>query len=135
MCLNRFVIYVLDSYNPVSLVPPKAGCPVLLKAAGMLQTRCAQTVQIPFSAASPVLGGVPMGFSPSPFVLPPSSRSKGSPQGQDWLGCLFLVSSFGHAKEERERSRKVILSTFSDLWMTIFSLLTTDKRNEMVGES
>jgi hypothetical protein len=23
------------------------------------------------------------------------------------LGCLFLVSSFGHAKEERENSRKV----------------------------
>jgi hypothetical protein len=40
-------------------------------------------------------------------VLLPA-RSKGSPQGQDWLGCLFLVSSFGHAKEERENSRKVI---------------------------
>jgi hypothetical protein len=44
------------------LVPPVAGVPVLLDAAGALQTRCAQTVQIPFSAASPVLGGVPMGF-------------------------------------------------------------------------
>jgi hypothetical protein len=46
---------------PVSLVPPLAGFPALLKAAGMLQTRCAQTVQPPFSAAFPVLGGVPMG--------------------------------------------------------------------------
>jgi hypothetical protein len=45
---------------------------VLLDAAGALQTRYAQTVQIPFSAASPVLGCVPMGifFSPPPFVLP-----------------------------------------------------------------
>jgi hypothetical protein len=34
---------------------------VLLDAAGALQTRCAQTVQSPFSAASPVLGCVPMG--------------------------------------------------------------------------
>ena len=103
---------------------------VLLKTAGALQTRCAQTVQIPFSAASPVLGCVPMGVFSPPFVLPrladgggkrrgnclrakpeffrvpPSARSKGSPQGQDWLGCLFLVSSFGHAKEERENSKK-----------------------------
>ena len=56
---------------PVSLVPPKAGCPVLLDAAGALQTRLSpQTVQIPFSAASPVLGCVPMGFPLSPFVLP-----------------------------------------------------------------
>ncbi len=39
---------------------------------------------------------------PEFFRVPPSSRSKGSPQGQDWLGCLFLVSSFGHAKEERK---------------------------------
>jgi hypothetical protein len=114
-----------------ALVPPQAGFPVLLKAAGMLQTRCAQTVQPPFSAAFPVLGGVPMGILfPPPFVLPrlvdgggkrrgnclrakpeffrvpPSARSKGSPQGQDWLGCLFLVSSFGHAKEEKENSPK-----------------------------
>jgi hypothetical protein len=87
-------------------------------------------VQIPFSAASPVLGGVPMGILSPPFVLPrladgggkrrgnclrakpeffrvpPSARSKGSPQGQDWLGCPFLVSSFGHAKEEKENSKK-----------------------------
>jgi len=28
----------------------------------MLQTRCAQTVQPPFSAVFPVLGCVPMGF-------------------------------------------------------------------------
>ena len=40
---------------------------------------------------------------PEFFRVPPSSRSKGSPQGQDWLGCLFLVSSFGHAKEERKQ--------------------------------
>jgi hypothetical protein len=73
---------------------------------GALQTRLSpQTVQIPFSAASPVLGCVPMGIFPPPFV-PPSARSKGSPQGQDWLGCLFLVSSFGHAKEETENSGK-----------------------------
>ena len=45
---------------------------------------------------------------PEFFRVPPSLRSKGSPQGQDWLGCLFLVSSFGHAKEERKHSRKVI---------------------------
>jgi len=38
---------------------------------------------------------------PEFFCVPPSARSKGSPQGQDWLGCHFLVSSFGHAKEER----------------------------------
>jgi hypothetical protein len=88
-------------------------------------------VQSPFSAASPVLGCVPMGFfflppfvlprladgggkrrgnclraKPEFFRVPPSARSKGSPQGQDWLGCLFLVSSFGHAKEEKENSRK-----------------------------
>ena len=36
---------------------------VLLDAAGALQTRLPpQTVQSPFSAASPVLGCVPMGF-------------------------------------------------------------------------
>ena len=105
---------------------------VLLDAAGALQTRCAQTVQIPFSAASPVLGCVPMGILSSPppicpaaprrrgrkrrgnclrakpefFRVPPSARSKGSPQGQDWLGCHFLVSSFGHAKEERKQQQK-----------------------------
>jgi hypothetical protein len=44
---------------------------------------------------------------PEFFRVPPSARSKGSPQGQDWLGCLFLVSSFGHAKEEREERKKV----------------------------
>jgi hypothetical protein len=44
---------------------------------------------------------------PGFFRVPPSARSKGSLQGQDWLGCLFLVSSFGHAKEERENSKKV----------------------------
>jgi hypothetical protein len=43
---------------------------------------------------------------PEFFRVPPSARSKGSPQGQDWLGCLFLVSSFGHAKEEKENGRK-----------------------------
>jgi hypothetical protein len=93
---------------------------------GFANSASPQTVQIPFSAASPVLGCVPMGFFLSPpfvlprladgggkrrgnclrakpefFRVPPSARSKGSPQGQDWLGCLFLVSSFGHAKEEK----------------------------------
>src|SRR3989339_777054 len=34
--------------HPVSFVPPQAGYPALLDAAGALQTRCAQTVQIPF---------------------------------------------------------------------------------------
>jgi len=29
----------------------------------------------------------------------------GSPQGQDWLGSIFLVSSFGHAKKERENRK------------------------------
>ena len=43
---------------------------------------------------------------PEFFRVPLPARSKGSPQGQDWLGCLFLVSSFGHAKEERENRRK-----------------------------
>jgi len=43
---------------------------------------------------------------PEFFRVPPSARSKGSPQGQDCLGCLFLVSSFGHAKEEKENSKK-----------------------------
>jgi len=88
---------------------------VLLDAAGALQTRCAQTVQIPFSAASAVLGCVPMGiFLSSPFV-PPSARSEGSLQGQDWLGCRFLVSSFGHAKEERKTAGRDILLTFSGI--------------------
>jgi hypothetical protein len=122
---------------------PKKGHPGTCPAAGGIPCapRCCrgfansaspQTVQIPFSAASPVLGGVPMGIFPPPFVLPrladgggkrrgnclrakpeffrvpPSARSKGSPQGQDWLGCLFLVSSFGHAKEERGSNRKGI---------------------------
>jgi len=45
---------------------------------------------------------------PEFFSVPPSSRSKGSPQGQDWLGCLFLVSSFGHAKEESGNSKKIL---------------------------
>jgi hypothetical protein len=43
---------------------------------------------------------------PEFFRVPPSARSKGSPQGQDWLGCRFLVSSFGHAKEEKMNRRK-----------------------------
>ena len=60
----------------MSLVPPLAGCPALLKAAGALQTRCAQTVQIPFSAAFPVLGCVPMGFFPSP-ICPAAPRRRG----------------------------------------------------------
>jgi len=38
---------------PVPLGP--SGCPSLLEAAGILQTRFAQTVQNPFSAASAVL--------------------------------------------------------------------------------
>ena len=137
--------------HPVSPVPPRAGFPEfspfgykfrLSRQAAQLSfmprrgtPRCcrgfanlafAQTVQIPFSAASPVLGCVPMEVFSPPFVLPRladgggkrrgnclrakpeffrvplPARSKGSPQGQDWQGCLFLVSSFGHAKEERE---------------------------------
>jgi hypothetical protein len=47
---------------------------VLLDAAGALQTRCAQTVQIPFSAASPVLGCVPMGIFP---ICPAAPRRRG----------------------------------------------------------
>jgi hypothetical protein len=63
---------------PVSLVPPKAGCPVLLDAAGALQTRLTpQTVQIPFSAASPVLGCVPMGILSSPPICPAAPRRRG----------------------------------------------------------
>ena len=46
---------------------------------------------------------------PEFFRVPPSSRSKGSPQGQDWLGCLFLVSSFGHAKEERKQQKALAI--------------------------
>jgi hypothetical protein len=49
------------------LVPPQAGFPALLDAAGRLQTRCAQTVQAPFSAASAVLGCVTMGKT-RPFL-------------------------------------------------------------------
>jgi hypothetical protein len=59
---------------PVSLVPPQAGFPALLDAAGALQTRYAQTVQIPFSAASPVLGCVPMGIFP---ICPAAPRRRG----------------------------------------------------------
>ncbi|MHB8987628.1 MAG: hypothetical protein ACYC6S_02475 [Desulfobulbia bacterium] len=47
-------------------------------------------------------------FALPPFVLPPSARGEGSPQGHEWLRCFFLVSSFEHAKEERENSRKII---------------------------
>jgi hypothetical protein len=43
----------------VSLGPTDS--PVLLEAAGTLKTRYAQTVQIPYSAASAVLSCVPMG--------------------------------------------------------------------------
>jgi len=125
----------LLSLSTIMSCPAEGGIPgvyaphgVLLDAAGALQTRYAQTVQTPFSAASPVLGCVPMGIppfvlprlaggggkrrgnclraKPEFFRVPPSARSKGSPQGQDWLGCLFLVSSFGHAKEEKENRRK-----------------------------
>src|SRR3989339_2260669 len=70
--------------HPVSLVPPQAGFPALLDAAGALQTRCAQTVQIPFSAASPVLGCVPMGgffFPPPPICPPPPPRRGGKKRG------------------------------------------------------
>jgi hypothetical protein len=49
------------------LVPPQAGFPALLALAGRLQTRCAQTVQAPFSAASAVLGCVTMGKT-RPFL-------------------------------------------------------------------
>jgi len=49
---------------------------------------------------------------PEFFSVPPSARSKGSPQGQGWLGCLFLVSSFGHAKEERKQQQKVFFRIF-----------------------
>jgi hypothetical protein len=86
-----------------------------------------------------------MGFFPPPFVLPRlaggsgkrrgnclrakpeffrvplPARSKGSPQGQDWLGCLFLVSSFGHAKEERA-NREKILPLFSPAFPDEFFL-------------
>jgi hypothetical protein len=57
---------------------------------------------------------------PEFFRVPPSSRSKGSPQGQDWLGCHFLVSSFGHAKEERENSRKAIATFPNELFLCGF---------------
>ena len=111
----------------MSLVPPKAGCPVLLDAAGALQTRlrlkqckspfrqplrCSAACQWEFSL-SPICPAAPrrrgrkrrgncLRAKPEFFRVPPSARSKGSPQGQDWSGCLFLVSSFGHAKEERK---------------------------------
>ncbi|MHB8148592.1 MAG: hypothetical protein ACYDIB_00365 [Desulfobulbia bacterium] len=63
--------------HPVSLVPPMAGYPALLKTAGMLQTRCAQTVQPPFSAVFPVLGGVPMG------ILSPHLSCRASQMGAE----------------------------------------------------
>jgi hypothetical protein len=47
------------------------GFPALLAAAGSLQTRCAQTVQTPDSAAAAVLGCVPMGYGPENI---PSTR-------------------------------------------------------------
>lgn len=127
MCLNRFVTYVLDSYNPVSLVPPLAGCPVLLDAAGALQTRYAQTVQIPFSAASPVLGCVPMGNSPicpaAPrrrgrvktqklfegearvFLRPALVEKQGKPVGPGLAGVPFSCFFFW-ARKRRKRARE-----------------------------
>jgi hypothetical protein len=63
----------------LSLVPPQAGFPAFLDAAGSLQTRCAQTVQTPFSAASPVLGGVTMGGTAplsGGFMVPPAPLEK-----------------------------------------------------------
>jgi hypothetical protein len=109
--------------------PAEGGIPCAPRCCrGFANSAAPQTVQIPFSAASPVLGCVPMGIppfvlprladgggkrrgnclraKPEFFRVPPSSRSKGSPQGQDWLGCLFLVSSFGHAKEEKRTAKR-----------------------------
>ena len=40
-----------------------------------------------------------MGISFPHFVLPPSSRSKGSPQRQDWLGCLRLLLEWTRGME------------------------------------
>ena len=93
---------------PVFLVPPKAGCPALLDAAGALQTRCAQTVQIPFSAASPVLGCGPMGldaaynplsFSVFAFIISLSAwrkrmrfASQGASAKVDWVPTLLSSS-------------------------------------------
>jgi hypothetical protein len=57
---------------------------VLLDAAGALQTRCAQTVQIPFSAASPVLGCVPMGI-----LFPPHLSCRASQTGAEKTRELF----------------------------------------------
>jgi hypothetical protein len=105
---------------PVSLVPPWAGFPEFMPRMGyssMLPGLCklAALKQCKSPFVLPRLadgGGKRRGnclrAKPEFFRVPPSSRSKGSPQGQDWLGCLFLVSSFGHAKEERENNSKII---------------------------
>ena len=63
---------------------------------------------------------------PEFFCVPPSSRSEGSPQGQDWLGCLFLVSSFGHAKEEIDNRLQGW-----DGWRTLTIIYTRGERADM----
>jgi hypothetical protein len=79
--------------------------------------RCSAACQWDFSYPPPFVlprladgGGKRRGnclrAKPEFFRVPPSARSKGSPQGQDWLGCLFLVSSFGHAKEEKRTAKR-----------------------------
>ena len=74
------------------LVPPLAGYSVLLNAAGSLQTRLSpQTVQTPFSAASPVLGCVTMGFF-APFQSAPGNSCP-TPCPL-LLGCFLWRNSF-----------------------------------------
>jgi hypothetical protein len=106
---------------------------VLLDAAGALQTRCAQTVQIPFSAASPVLGCVPMGIFPicpaAPrrrgrkktrelfegearvFPRPALGEKQGKPAGPGLAGVPFSCFFFW-ARKRRKRKQQKGLATF-----------------------
>ena len=59
MYLNRFVTYVLDSYNPVFLVPPKAGCPEFMPRMGyssMLPGLC--KLGFASNSANPLFGSL-----------------------------------------------------------------------------
>jgi hypothetical protein len=75
------------------LVPPEAGYPALLALAGRLQTRCAQTVQAPYSAKTVLLGGVTMGENSAPFRgLYGASRFAGG-NFISWSGLLLFPAT------------------------------------------
>ena len=106
---------------------------VLLNAAGALQTRCAQTVQPPFSAAFPVLGCVPMGVFSSHlscrasqtgaektrelsegearvFPRPALGEKQGKPAGPGLVGVPFSCFFFW-ARKRRKRTQQKDLSS------------------------